>query len=145
MPLTEYETQRQHVIEKNKEILCQVFDEAPAAQPRESGPVLKKGDAAFETLHQIHSSASLVQEMLGGPIDITPLPQQGEKATVKRKGDVDVYSILAFGGPCRHTRSARRELTDFLENEDSETPPAAKKPKTEDVPVQEEPEKTRIE
>ena len=147
--MTDYEANRKHMIQKNKEILSSLLEEGP--EPASQKPVAQEQDRreeiiAFTSMADIQLSAERVQQMLGHvsprpagdipdiPFGATATPGQREEGIA----EIDVYSILDFGGPCRHTRSARRELTDFLVNEKADyMTPAPKKIKTDDTPASE--------
>lgn len=124
--MTEYETHRQQIIQKNREILSFVLDDDLSKELQV--PIIAE-DSAFETLQQIHLCAVQVQTMLGISKSAPPVPEPVIKPSKTNEGGVDVYSILALGGPSRHTRSVRRELIDFLEDGDGNTP-VPKKMKT---------------
>ena len=147
--MTDYEANRNHMIQKNREILSSLLEEGP--EPASQKPVAQEQDrprdvVAFTSMEDIQLSAERVQQMLE---HVSPLSLRAtadiplgatETAGQREEGipEIDVYSILDFGGPCRHTRSARRELTDFLVNEKADyMTPAPKKIKTDEAPPSE--------
>lgn len=138
--MTDYETNRQENIQKNKELLSSVFEQVPDERTPTKEASLSKL-IQMNTNTQEESTENRDSEV--EQIVVEEEEEVEDKKEVEEKEEVeeevlpiiDVYAMLEFGGPCRHTRSARRELSDFLRNDRTRQvqTPAPKKTKTIDT------------
>eukprot|EP00210_Caulerpa_lentillifera_P001820 g1750.t1 len=134
--MTDYEANRQEKIQKNKELLSSVFE-----QITDDG-VTQVKEASLSKLIQLstntkeQSTERRNSDIEQVTLDEEEAEQEEEEEEVEQENekmlcDIDIFAMLELGGPCRHTRSARRELTEFLSDDknDRAHTPAAKRTK----------------